>query len=122
MIESPETEAFQDESTPLLASDNSETGTSSPLTASKKWLMLAVCSIFILTLDIGYYLTAAPQTEIFQNIICRKHYPGLEGITHGFDGLDENPCKSEAVQSELALIYGWMDTFTVLPGVLNLMP
>lgn len=118
--DSNRTEETASDTTPLLSSrrtseDNSPApSTPGRATASKKWLLLASISVYILAIDLGYYLTAAPQMEIFQNIICRRTYSHIyPGGADDDDGL----CKSEAVQRELAVVNGWMDTFTVLPGM-----
>lgn len=101
----------RDETEPLLGSADNARGRSA---ASKKMLILVVCSIFVLALDFGFYLGTAPQTQIFEQIICRKYQADLQrtgGITHG------DPCKSEAVQGELALVIGLKDTFEGIPSM-----
>ena len=40
---------------------------------SKKLLVLGVCSVLILAVDFGFYMASAPQTAIFEEIICRNH-------------------------------------------------
>ncbi|KAJ6111215.1 hypothetical protein N7486_003450 [Penicillium sp. IBT 16267x] len=82
---------------------------------AKKLLILTVCAAGILSVDFGVYLSVAPQTAIFEQIICRKYqeFRNVGNTTHG-----EDPCKSEAVQGELALILGYKEGFDVLPTVL----
>ncbi|KAJ5642430.1 hypothetical protein N7490_006430 [Penicillium lividum] len=84
---------------------------------AKKFLILIACAGFILSADFGVYLSVAPQTAIFEQIICRNH---LELQTVG--NVTQDPCKSEAVQGELALINGYKDGFDVLPGILLSLP
>jgi len=81
---------------------------------SKKLLVFTVCSILILAAEFGFFMAQAPQTAIFEKTICRNH--GLLSQANGTTGVD--PCKSELVQGELALILGYKDTFEVLPGKL----
>lgn len=59
-------------------------------------------------------MAQAPQTAIFEEIICRHHAVQSRGANATIDGVD--PCKSELVQGELALVLGYKDTFDVLPG------
>jgi hypothetical protein len=101
----------RDETEPLLGSADSARGRSA---GSKKMLILVVCSIFVLALDFGFFLGTAPQTQIFEQIICRKYQADLQrtgNITNG------DPCKSEAVQGELALVIGLKDTFEGIPSM-----
>lgn len=107
-----------DESRPLLDSEFDSPPTpssSSSVPSSKTWLVLIIISVLALTVDLGFYLTTAPQLEIFQDIICKNYYARA-------DGFDEDRCKSDAVQSELALVSGWLDTFNTLPSVLLSIP
>ena len=69
--------------------------------------LIKLC-ILVALLDSSGYLILAPQTKIFENIICDKYYMGRE---------NERDCKVMAVQSELALIRGWKDAFAQLPGL-----
>lgn len=99
-----------DEAQPLLSR--------SPRSArSKKRLILIVCSIFILSADFGLFLSAPPQIQIFEQIICRKYQENLHqtaNTTQNF--LQQNPCKTEAVQGELAVLNAYKDTFDILPS------
>lgn len=72
-----------------------------------KRALIQLCFLIAL-LDFSGYLILAPQTNIFENIICDKYYMGREG---------ERDCKAVAVQSELAFIRGWKDAFAQLPGL-----
>lgn len=101
----------RDETEPLLGSADNARGRSA---GSKKLLILVVCSIFVLALDFGFFLGTAPQTQIFEQIICRNYQTNLHragNITNG------DPCKSEAVQGELALVIGLKDTFEGIPSM-----
>ncbi len=60
--------------------------------------------------DIAYSVAIAPRIVIFEEVICRQYYAKLQT---GADGLD---CKIEPIQSELALINGWKDTLSLIPG------
>jgi hypothetical protein len=100
------------ETEPLLANTVRDVPQKRSLT-SKKLVVSIICATMLLATDFGFFMAQAPQTAIFEEIICRNH--GLwsrDAAT--IDGVD--PCKSELVQGELALILGWKDTFDVLPG------
>jgi hypothetical protein len=109
--------SISDEATtePLLGQeDNGEVALSKPLAKRKSYpclnanrVLIQLC-ILIALLDFSGYLVLAPQTMIFENIVCDKYYMGTE---------KERDCKAVAVQSELASIRGWKDAFAQLPGV-----
>ncbi|RAH64928.1 MFS transporter [Aspergillus aculeatinus CBS 121060] len=87
-----------------------------------KWILLFVCLI-IVTLDFGVYLAVAPQLQIYENIICQRMHPEL--FASAFGGLTATTqplCKSTDVQGKLALLVGWQDTFTQLPGMILAIP
>ena len=72
----------------------------------------------MLTIDFGAFLGATPQIKIFEDIICRDYYAKLNQTI--ILPLDDAICKTEPVQSELALINGWKRTFDVLPSMFPL--
>ena len=75
----------------------------------KRWNTIALSAILLLVVDLGFFFTAAPLMEIIQDIICSKYHPG--------NAAGGAICKSEDVQEEVALVWGWLDTFNVLPGM-----
>lgn len=104
-----------DESQPLLAAN---TTANTPSKASKKLLILVVAGVFLFAVDFGAFMSSAPQTAIFEQIICRDRvhsHDMLNATRNAFQGSD--PCKSEAVQGELALILGYKDGLDVLPSM-----
>ncbi|PLB39661.1 putative MFS multidrug transporter [Aspergillus candidus] len=105
------------EHSPLLGTDH----VSDPLaSASRKRIVMIAASTLVLACDFGFYLTTAPQTEIFQDIICRNYMATLGKSSDTIP--TEAICKSEPVQSELALVNGWKETSDVLPGILLAIP
>ncbi|KAJ5405754.1 hypothetical protein N7465_007038 [Penicillium sp. CMV-2018d] len=115
------------ETDPLLAPN----ATWSPTRRSNKFLILIVCSIITLSTDFGIFMSNAPQTAVFEEIICRDyqaniHWAGAGNATLDLETanilLDPNPCKSEAVQGELAIVIGYKDTFDVIPGLFLSLP
>ncbi|KAL4861124.1 hypothetical protein BDV12DRAFT_191282 [Aspergillus spectabilis] len=67
-----------------------------------RWRILLTSSLVLFLLDFGFYLTIPAQTSIFEGIICAQYHA-------------EGNCKATPVQSELAFINGWKDTFDALP-------
>ena len=64
----------------------------------------------MLILDIASSVPTAPRMVIFEDIICRNHYAAWLDVSK------LGNCKVNAVQSELALINGWKETFEKIPG------
>ncbi|KAL3467370.1 major facilitator superfamily domain-containing protein [Aspergillus heterothallicus] len=96
-----------DESTPLLASTRTITS------RQAHWILFVLCTV-IVTIDFASYLSIAPQTQILEDIICRDLHP--DAITFS------STCKDVDVQSELALLTGWKETFDQLPGIILALP
>ncbi|CAI7640695.1 unnamed protein product [Penicillium glandicola] len=72
------------ETDPLLASST----TQSPIWKSKKFLILIVCSLITLSTDFGIFMSNAPQTAIFEEIICRNYQANLHRTGAGDATLD----------------------------------
>ncbi|KAJ5162065.1 hypothetical protein N7492_007457 [Penicillium capsulatum] len=106
-----------DESQPLLAADANARGQS-----SKKLLILIACGIFLLAVDFGFFLSAAPQTAVFEKIICRDRVRSRQMLDATQKDHANDPCKSDDVQGELALILGYKDGLDVLPSILLSLP
>lgn len=89
-------------------------------------MILLMCAIFVLAADFGNDMALAPETAIFEQIICRNHgliSSGAESPPTGNLPVDDsNPCKSEAVQGELALVLGYKNMFEVLPSIFLSLP
>jgi hypothetical protein len=103
------------ETQPLLGSH------AKPAQHPKKLLICVVCTIFLLAADFGFFMSAAPQIAVYEEIICRNYQASLHGV--GNDTLTppvSNPCKSEPVQGELALVTGYQSTLDVIPGMCSL--
>jgi hypothetical protein len=89
-------------------------------------MILLMCGIFVLAVDFGNDMSLAPQTAIFEQIICRNLgllSSGAEAPPSGNPPVNgSDPCKSEAVQAELALVLGYKDMFEVLPSIVLSLP
>lgn len=90
-------------------------GVSKP-TSSHAFRVIIIASLVLLITDFAGYASFAPQLDIYEGIICRQYYAHLNNSTLLVDFFDEQRCKIAAVQSELALINGWSDTFPQIPG------
>ncbi len=77
------------------------------------WVLFLVC-IVIVTIDFGGALSAAPQTQILEDIVCHA--------LHRDAVISAATCKGADVQSELALIIGWKETFDQIPGIILALP
>lgn len=116
MAETRETEPLlQPENSPEFTHDSESLR--QPESASSKHSLRVIVLIAIVTLisDLAGYAAVAPQLQLFEEIICRQYYTTI-GALSAHDQLDRERCKIEPVQSELALINGWTDTFQTIPG------
>ena len=66
----------------------------------------------------GSFLTIAPGLRIFEDIICRHYYDDIKGAGHiSLTGdIDEEFCKGDEVQEELAIVMGGMGFTDSVPG------
>jgi hypothetical protein len=110
--------------TPNSGPPNNSNSNSNSNNGRKKLLILVACGIFILAADFGFFLSQAPQTAIFEQIICRNYLINSRDDVNAslLNSPSDDPCKSEAVQGELALINGYKETFDVLPSILLSLP
>ncbi|UKZ80162.1 hypothetical protein TrVFT333_007919 [Trichoderma virens FT-333] len=107
------------ESTCLLRSQDGHDSAPQPessIAPSARRTILVVAAIQIV-LNIGSYVSFAAQLAILQDIVCKGYYeqgPPLSG--------DDDRCKVDAVQSEVAFINGWKDVFEMLPAIILAVP
>ncbi|KAK5996533.1 Efflux pump ustT [Cladobotryum mycophilum] len=73
-------------------------------------------SVLILIVDVVASVPMAPRMVIFEDIICRNYYAAWQ------DDASMSDCKIEPVQSELAQINAWKETFDTIPGLLVSIP
>jgi hypothetical protein len=80
-------------------------------------ILLVFTTIFILTF--GSSLIGVPCLRIYEDIVCRNYYAGLEGegrIELG-GSVDESMCKGEEVQSKLNLFLAVLTFLSAIPGM-----
>lgn len=99
------------ENTPLLGGKSSQCNIPERSAHTQKVLRL-VCGL-LAVLDLAVFLAVAPQTKIFEQIVCTAFYEQARGLS---TDLDDERCKTEAVQSEVAFIIGWKDTLDQIPS------
>ncbi|KAL4935447.1 major facilitator superfamily domain-containing protein [Aspergillus oleicola] len=105
------------ETTPLLPPQPqpAQASTTHPLRHNAHKILLLVFMVAI-TIDFGDCLSTTPRTQILENIICHNFHPDTATTSN------PSQCKDADVQSELALINGWKDTFDQLPGIILALP
>ncbi|KAM0739669.1 hypothetical protein ACQRIT_004853 [Beauveria bassiana] len=74
-------------------------------------LVLSIVLISVVAADFGNALSLAPQLKLYESLICGRIF-GRVGAND-----DDLICKSPRVQSELAILIGWKDTFDQIPGI-----
>ncbi|KAM3469584.1 hypothetical protein MY5147_006941 [Beauveria neobassiana] len=74
-------------------------------------LVLSIVLISVVAADFGNALSLAPQLKLYESLICGRIF----GRVAAND--DDLICKSPRVQSELAILIGWKDTFDQIPGI-----
>lgn len=80
-----------------------------------------LCFVVIFILELGSGMLTPPINEIAESVICRQMHPEFARHDNSTgDPLD--PCKSDDVQSYLAMLRGWMYTFDALPGLICAVP
>lgn len=118
------------ESSPLLGDDRSEAShpdsrrnSQTPLSNQSHGKfnnisLLLGMAVLIFVIDFASYLTLSAQTAIMEQLICDDYYGklivGHDPGTNSAQG--DTRCKIEPVQSELALVNGWTETFINIPG------
>ncbi|PMB73846.1 hypothetical protein BM221_001272 [Beauveria bassiana] len=77
-------------------------------------LVLSIVLISVVAADFGNALSLAPQLKLYESLICGRIF-GRVAANADDDG--DLICKSPRVQSELAILIGWKDTFDQIPGI-----
>jgi MFS family permease len=110
-VSEPSNAEEHSEDTPLLSSECES------LRRKPTRILITICTLLIVV-DIAGYLAIAPQTKIFQDIVCAQYYNETVATVQ----IDDKRCKIEPVQSQIALLSGWKDTFDQLPGIIFAVP
>lgn len=84
----------------------------------RRYRILFVVCVSIVLCDFANSLSAAPNIAIYESAICQRVFNPVSRRSSSLS----STCKLPAVQSELALVCGWKDTFDQIPGVLLALP
>ena len=90
----------------------------------KPWVFLIVLAFFLIAIvDVGAFLAEAPKTRVFEANLCVRYFEKHDPSKIGPDGtVKEELCKEDAIQSKLAMIFGWQDMFDAIPGLFLAVP
>jgi MFS family permease len=114
-----------EEAVNLLPAESTPCTLSPPSKNTKKPWFLIVGLIILLfaVIDVGVGLADAPKTRIFETNICLRYYQQNDPTAiDPHDTVPETECKIDAIQQELAMIFGWQETFDAIPGILLAVP
>ncbi|KAI1940411.1 hypothetical protein LOZ58_003201 [Ophidiomyces ophidiicola] len=85
-------------------------------------VFVLICVLAVFTLDFGAYLNIAPQTRIYEDIVCRNYYDKHEPGRFPSGTVPEEQCKIKPVQGEVAFVQGLMSSFDAIPSIILLIP
>ncbi|KAI9641199.1 hypothetical protein NHQ30_009999 [Ciborinia camelliae] len=84
-----------------------------------------ICIISVLLIEIGDCLMQAPLARTLEDIICRDYYssaPASEFTKAPPLSIPESDCKNEVIQGKLAMLKGWDQTLSFIPGLIMSVP
>lgn len=95
---------------------SAEASTSFP-TGRFQVYVISIIMMLVFIYDFSGSLTNASTLRIYESITCHNYYKLTDPSRIG-DGraVDEQHCKVDAVQEELAVLLGWESFFNTLPG------
>lgn len=74
--------------------------------------------LLVVAVDIPSVLQSAPRTRFFEIIYCRRFYEKFDPSFIGGNGVvEEQYCKRDSIQAQVAFLKGWMTFFDHLPGM-----
>ncbi|KAK1969086.1 putative MFS transporter [Colletotrichum sublineola] len=79
------------------------------------WRPIIVVAMMLFIDGLGYCMSLAPQTQLFENIVCRQYYKVDDTGSAGRPS--EEMCKDPAVQDVVAQLFGWQTFFDGIPGL-----
>ncbi|KAK1990799.1 putative MFS transporter [Colletotrichum falcatum] len=80
-----------------------------------RWRPVVVVAMMLFIDGLGYCMSLAPQTQLFEDIVCRQYYE-VDGAGP-VGGPSEEMCKVPAVQDVVAQLFGWQTFFDGIPGL-----
>lgn len=110
-------EARLDELSPLLHRSASMDTQIARSHARRQYATIFLCALAIVFVDMGCFLTSAPQIRLFESIICRHYYKLRDpGVIDRHGQVPERLCKINSVQDEIAFLDGYQMLFDNIPG------
>lgn len=88
-------------------------------------IVLLLLSVMIFVIMVSTNFLVIPQQRIYEDIICRRYYDGLnttQGHISLSESIDEKMCKLDAMQQELATVTGVSQSLDCIPGLLFSFP
>lgn len=91
---------------------------------TKPWVMMVVLAFFLVAIiDMGAFLAEAPRTRVYEANICLGYYRKSDSSVISPDGtIPEKLCKVDAVQQDMAMIFGWQEMFDAIPSIFLAIP
>ncbi|KAI7104980.1 hypothetical protein KC339_g4153 [Hortaea werneckii] len=87
------------------------------------WRPIFLINLLFFLNGLGYFVSVAPQTQLFENLICDAYYQSSTPQSLPTQTKpSRDPCKVPAVQESLAMIFGFQTFFDGIPGLLLAMP
>ena len=109
-----------DEQTPLLRHNTSTSRSPPEITPSLHRKVILLMCLVIVTLNIASYLQSIPRVRLYEIVYCRQYYQEVDPGRIGPGGVvNEDLCKVNVVQNQVALLIGWLRAFDHAPGMEN---
>ena len=109
------------EQTPLLLLSENTQEPPSPEPRTAKTLrrkVIFLVMLIIVAVDVTSYLQSIPRVRLYEIVYCRQYYQDVDPGAIGPGGVvDEKLCKVNVVQSQVALLIGWLRFFDYAPGM-----
>ena len=71
----------------------------------------------IVAVDLPSVLQSSPQLRIMEDVFCKAYYKVADPFKISAEGtVDEQSCKIDSVQADVAFLKGWLSFFNHLPG------
>lgn len=93
-------------------------------TAQSTRTIIILVYIIIFITSFGGHLIGVPALRVYEDILCRQYYAGLDGEQHvELKGtVDESMCKGEAVQYKLNILLAGLHFLGALVGLVMTVP
>ena len=71
----------------------------------------------IVAVELPSVLQSSPQLRIMEDIFCKAYYTVTDPLKISVEGtVNEQSCKIDSVQADVAFLKGWLSFFNHLPG------